>query len=388
MARTPSANPFIGRSLSMVDGRARVTGAIPYSLNLSRPGMLYGRILRSPLPHARIVSVDASRAARLPGIRAVLTRDDLDEDRYSIHLGQVIADQNPVAIDKVRFVGDPVAAVAAIDSDLAAEALELIHVEYEELPAVFDPEAALAPGAPLVHDGPRRVVANRPEVKARSTAGTNIVHVFTQRRGDINDGLRKADRIFERTYESPIASHVALEPHNTIVDVTGEGITVWTCVQNPHAVQAQLAALFRLPLSRVRVVVMTVGGGFGGKLMARLEPVAALLSAKARRPVQLVLSRAEEFLVTSQHAARVRLTTGVMRDGTLVAQRSECFYNAGPYADTTPNLDLSRLRRHRSVSRPDCLSRLVRGIHERHSRERLPWVWDHPGRLGPRVPDG
>ena len=256
----------------------------------------------------------------------------------TFEFGQFIFDQTPVAIDKVRFVGDAVAAVAATDPDIAAEALGLIDVEYEELPAVFDAEAALAPEAPLIHEGSRLVTPGLPHLRARSREGTNIVHLFTQRRGDVDAAFRTADRQIERTYESQIVSHVALEPHNTVVDAAADPITVWTCAQNPHIVQAQIATLFRVPVSHVRVIVYTLGGGFGGKMMAKLEPIAALLSAKAGRPVQIVMSRAEDFLLTSQHSARIRVRSGFMNDGSLVAQHTECFFNAGPYADTTPML--------------------------------------------------
>src|SRR3954469_7479285 len=184
-----------GRSVPLVDSRARVTGEIDYALNLELPGMLHARILRSPHPHARIVRVDTSRAERLPGVEAVLSRNDLlDGERFSPYYGPVIRDQSPVALDKVRFVGDPVAAVAAVDEDTAAEALDLIEVEYEELPAVFDAEEALKPGAVLLHDGPRRVLPGRPDVTARSQAGTNIVHLFKQRKGDIAQGFGRSDK--------------------------------------------------------------------------------------------------------------------------------------------------------------------------------------------------
>jgi CO/xanthine dehydrogenase Mo-binding subunit len=216
--------------------------------------------------------------------------------------------------------------------------VELIEVEYDELPAVFDPEEALKPGAPLLYEGARRVIPGRQDVAARSLAGTNIVHLFKQRKGDIAQGFRESDEIFEHTYTSPAASHVALEPHVTVVHVENGRISAWTSCQNPHTIQRQLAAIFKMPLSDVRVIVLTLGGGFGGKLNAKLEPLAAILSRKSGRPVRLVARRDETFLLGIQHEAKIKLKTGVNRDGTLVAVEAYCYYNSGAYADTTPNL--------------------------------------------------
>jgi len=329
----------IGQSVPMVDSFARVTGGIDYVLNYELPRMLHARILRSPYPHARLVKIETSKAERLRGVAAVLSRKDLvGQNQIEPYFGQVIRDQNPVALDKVRFVGDAVAAVAAEDETIAAEALDLIEVEYEEIPAVFDPEEALAPGAPLIHEGPRRILPHRLDVKAQSLEGTNIVHQFKQRKGDIRRGFHESDMVFENIFTCPPAGHVALEPHIALAQVRGGQVTVWTSSQNPSTVQAQLALLFKVPISEVRVVVFTLGGGFGGKLMAKLEPVAALLSWKARRPVRLVMRPDEDFLVAVQHAAKVKLKTGVKRDGTLVATEAYCYYNAGAYSDTTPNL--------------------------------------------------
>src|SRR5437667_4053971 len=190
----------VGKAISMIDSQLRVSGGIDYTLNFELPRMLHARILRSPYGHARVLKVDASRAERLPGVAAVLSRDDLIGDHLDPYFGLIIQDQTPVALDKVRFVGDTVAAVAAVDDDTAAEALDLIHVEYEELPAVFDAEEALKPGAVLLHESTRRIIAGRPDVTARSMAGTNIVHLFKQRKGDIARGFRESDEIFDNTF--------------------------------------------------------------------------------------------------------------------------------------------------------------------------------------------
>ena len=328
----------VGQSISMVDSQQRVTGSIDYTLNFELPRMLHACVLHSPHAHARIVKVDASKAEKLPGVAAVLTREDLIGDHIDPYFGLIIQDQTPVALDRVRFVGETVATVAAVDADTAAEAVELINVEYEELPVVFDPEEALRPGAPILHPGPRRIIAGRPDVAARSLEGTNIVHLFKQRKGDMARGFRDSDRIFENTFFSPSANHVALEPHVTVAQVSGGQITVWTCTQNPHVVQRQLAGIFKVPIADVRVIVFTLGGGFGGKLNSKLEPAAVLLAKKTGRPVCMVARRAECFLLGVQHGCKVKLKTGVKADGTLVAVEAHCYYNSGAYGDTTPNL--------------------------------------------------
>ena len=328
----------VGQSISMVDSQLRVTGGIDYTLNFELPRMLHACVLHSPHAHARIVKVDTSKAEKLPGVAAVLTREDLIGDHIDPYFGLIIQDQTPVALNTVRFVGEAVAAVAATDADTAAEAVELINVEYEELPAVFDPEEALKPGAPILHPGPRRIIAGRPDVAARSLEGTNIVHLFKQRKGDMTRGFRDSDRIFENTFFSPSVNHVALEPHVAVAQVSGGRITVWTCSQNPHVVQRQLAGIFKVPIADVRVIVFTLGGGFGGKLNCKLEPAAVLLAKKTGKPVRMVARRAECFLLGVQHECKVKLKTGVKADGTLVAVEAHCYYNSGAYGDTTPNL--------------------------------------------------
>src|SRR5918996_2106571 len=328
----------IGQPISMVDSQLRVSGGIDYTLNFELPRMLHACMLRSPHAHARVVNVDAARAAKLLGVAAVLTCADLIGDHIDPYFGLIIQDQTPVALDRVRFVGEPVAAVAAADADTAAEALALIDVEYEELPAVFDAEEALRPGAPLLYPGPRRVIPGRPDVTARSLEGTNIVHLFKQRKGDVAQAFRESDQVFENTFGSPAVNHVALEPHVVVAQMTGGAITVWTCNQNPHVIQRQLAGIFKVPIADVRVIVFTLGGGFGGKLNSKLEPAAVLLARKTGRPVRIAAPRSECFLLGVQHECKIKLKTGVKRDGTLIAAEALCYYNSGAYGDTSPNL--------------------------------------------------
>jgi CO/xanthine dehydrogenase Mo-binding subunit len=182
------------------------------------------------------------------------------------------------------------------------------------------------------------VIFGRADVTARSLAGTNIVHLFKQRKGDIAQGFRESEHIFENTFVSPAVNHVALEPHVAVAQVADGRITVWTCTQNPHVIQRQIAGIFKVPIADVRIIVFTLGGGFGAKLNSKLEPAAVLLAKKTGRPVRIVARRAECFLLGVQHECKVKLKTGVKRDGSLVAVEAFCYYNSGAYGDTSPNL--------------------------------------------------
>ncbi|MPZ13537.1 MAG: molybdopterin-dependent oxidoreductase [Chloroflexi bacterium] len=338
------------RSQSVRDAELKVAGAIPYALNVELPGMAYGRCVRSPFAHARVRNVDASRALALPGVVGVLTRDDLADGRLFPYYGAAIKDQPLVAIDKVRHVGDVVAAVVAEDPETAEEAIELVDVEYEELPAVFDSIEALESSAPLVHDE----IVGRYEIPGglgsliRPQNGTNLLHHMKVRRGDAQQAFGEADLIYEDTYSSPALHHCALEPHVTVAAWESEGeapsagsfprpevasLTIWSATQMPYFVRQQVAEIFRMPRERVRVLVYTLGGGYGSKTYCRMEPLAAVLAWKTGRPVKLVLSRAEEFVTTTKHEAKVRIKSGVRRDGTILAREVEVYYNAGAYAD-------------------------------------------------------
>lgn len=328
----------LGASIQALDGVSRVTGRIRYASDARSAGALHGAILGSPHAHARIVSIDTSALRGMTGVRAIVTSRQLLERSADPYLGGVIRDRPPVALDKVRFAGEPVAAVAAVDEDVAREALERIRIEYEPLEAVFDPLAALAPGAPMIHERIRRVVPWRPEIPAEA-AGPNVVHRFFQRRGDVEEGFRRAALVVENVFVSPPVQHAALEPHSTIATATPNGAVVLTASQNPFVLQRQLAQLLGVPTAHVRITVPPIGGAFGGRLTARLEPIALLLSLEANgRPVRIELNGSESFALGVQHPARVALRTGVDGDGRLIAQEAICHYTSGAYADTTPNL--------------------------------------------------
>jgi CO/xanthine dehydrogenase Mo-binding subunit len=323
----------------MIDSLERVTGRVPYTIDIDVPGMLHGKLLRSVMAHARIRSIDVSRARALPGVVTVLTGADLAA-RTDIQpwFGPVFRDQPILAIGKVRYVGEPVAGVAAVDLDVAQEAVDLIEVEYEELPAVFTAEEALAEGAPLVHEEPPRIGQTFADLIIDTKGGTNVCNHFKLRKGDVAEGFAQADEIFDDVFTSPPVQHVPMETHACVADVRDGRVTVWAGAQIPFIVRSQLAEIFRLPQTRVRVIVPTLGGGYGAKCYPKIEPVTAALSFVARKPVRLHLSREEEFVTITKHGVRIRMRTGVKRDGTITARQSECHFNTGAYGDIGPRL--------------------------------------------------
>jgi CO/xanthine dehydrogenase Mo-binding subunit len=331
----------IGKTFRRLDYESKVSGGAQYLADMQVPGMCHGRILRSPLPHARIKKIDPSKALKLPGVLAIITRDDiLHDEGIEPFYGPVFKDQTIVAVEKVRHVGDPVAAVAALNDDTADEALRSIDVEYEELPAVLSVEDALKQNPVLVHESvriPDSGFADLAELKP--IGGTNICTHFKLNRGDIRQGFAEADRIFEDTFTLPATQHSFLETHACIASVEAGGrITVWATTQNPFVVRTQLANIFKLPVAKVRVIVPYLGGGYGGKVYPKVEPIAVALSLKARRPVRVVLSREEVFYTITKHAASIRMKTGVKNDGTLIARECEIHLDTGAYAEIGPRV--------------------------------------------------
>ena len=305
----------VGQPVPRIDAYDKVTGRAAYVGDLEIPGMVHGLILRSPWPHARVLSIDASEAERLPGVSGVLTRDHLGGiDPY---FGSVVRDRPIVAMDKVRYQGEPVAAVAARDLATAQEALELIRIEYEELPLVSDTEEALVPGSPALHE-------------------TNLCAEHHYDWGDVEEGFAQSDRVFEDTFTFPMVYHYALEPHTSIGQYTNQGITVWSTAQHPFLVRGDLARMFGFSLHQVRIIVPYLGGGFGSKSYTKMEPLAVALSKVAGRPVRLALSVEEAFKTVRRHAARCTVKTGVKLDGTFVARECLIHLDTGAYADNGP----------------------------------------------------
>jgi CO/xanthine dehydrogenase Mo-binding subunit len=327
----------IGHAEPRSDGAEKVTGKAIYTVDVKLPGMASGKILRSPYAHARITRVDARQAEALPGVHAVITRDD---QRRIGMFGAAYKDQTIVAVDKVRYAGDPVAAVAAVDEATAAAALDLIEVDYEELPAVTNLDEALAPGATLVHEtsaGGGELMGQRYE-PSKEFAGTNLCYRFSYAKGDVEAGFKEADHVFEDVFTFPRVQHFSMEPHATVAHVESDRITLWAGTQEPFTLREHLADIFRLPLNKIRIIVPYLGGGYGGKLAVKTEPLAAALSWKAQRPVRLVHTIEESFRTVTRHPARVRIKTGVMRDGTLVARQCLIHMETGAYADAGPRV--------------------------------------------------
>lgn len=332
---------LIGKSVRRLDYEAKVTGRAQYLADMKLPGMCHGKILRSPLPHARIVRIDASKARSVKGVVAVLTRDDIVGDEgIEPYYGPVFKDQTIVAVEKVRHVGDPVAAVAAVDLDAAEEALRLIEVEYEELPAVLDVHEALKDNAPLVHENIRLPTSGFADLaELRPVEGTNVCTHFKLRRGDVEKGFAESDFIFEDTFTLPATQHSFLETHACIawVEQTGR-IAVFATTQNPFVVRTQLANIFKVPVAKVRVIVPYLGGGYGGKVYPKVEPLAVALSLQAQRPVRIILGRDEVFYTITKHAAVIRMKTGVKKDGALIARECQVLLDTGAYAEIGPRV--------------------------------------------------
>jgi len=331
----------IGKTFRRLDYETKVTGRAQYLADMSVPGMLHGKILRSSYPHARIARIDGSKAEKFPGVVAVLTREDiLHEQGIEPFYGPVFKDQTIVATEKVRHVGDPVAAVAALTADIAEAALKLIDVDYEELPAVLNVGDALKTNPTLVHETvriPESGFADLTELKPID--GTNICTHFRLKRGDIDKGFAQADHIFEDIFTLPATQHSFLETHACIASVEPGGrITVWATTQNPFVVRTQLANIFKVPVSKVRVVVPYLGGGYGGKVYPKVEPITVALARKAGGPVRVVLSREEVFYTITKHAAVIRMKTGVKKDGTLIARECEIHLDTGAYAEIGPRV--------------------------------------------------
>lgn len=329
----------VGKSVPRIDGLPKVTGRAEYVADLVLPGMLHAAVLRSPHPHALLKEADAEEARKVPGVRAVLTGGDvLRMEGLSPYYGPAFKDQPIVAVERVRHVGEVVAAAAAETREAAEEALARVRVEYEPLPAVHTVLDAIRPDAPLVHE--KLVSAKTFADLAHLEGGkSNICYHFKLRRGDAEKALREAARVFEDDYVSPPASHAHLEPHGVLARWDGAGkLTVFTSTQSPSLVRNDLAGIYGVPLNRVRVVVPYLGGAYGGKLYDKLEPVTTLLAKVTGRPVRWVLGREEVFVTSSKHGAVCRMMTGLSRDGRITVRKVAVYYDTGAYAEIGPRI--------------------------------------------------
>jgi carbon-monoxide dehydrogenase large subunit len=327
----------IGASVLRAEGPEKVTGRSLYAADVNLPGMLWGKILRSPYPHARIRRIDTSRASRAPGVKAVLTGEEI-AGRF---IGKQLRDMPVLCWEVARFVGDRVAAVAADTPEAAEEAVALISVEYEELPAVFDPLEAMQPSAPRIHEN---VASYDGAPKQRLALDVpNGLTRLAWRKGDVEEGFRKAHLILEHTFRIPARHQGYIEPHAATVAIEPDGrIQVWVSAKNPFGVRSQLAKAIGVAEERIRVNVVNVGGEFGGKGDAVDLPVAYFLAQKAGRPVKIVMSYAEELMAGNPaHPTVVTVKSGVMRDGRIVARRLRAVHASGAYAALKANAALA-----------------------------------------------
>src|SRR5215210_7328730 len=310
----------------------RVRGSVRYSQDVEMEGMLHARLLRSPVAHTRVVGVDASAVPE--GSIVLLPEDVRDLGGY----GPQIKDQEILPRERVRYAGDVVAAVAAETADEAEEAVGLIDVEYEELPAVFDEVESASEEAPLVHETINISKNDAAYFGIRPQQGTNICHLFRLRHGDVEDGFVEAAAVVEETYHTAGATHAPMEPHAAVARWDGDRLEVTTGTQTPFNIRTDLAGLFGIDEEKVRIISPRMGGSFGAKTFVRTEAIAACLARKAKRPVKIVLERDEMWMTLNRHPATVRVKLGARSDGTLVASETECWANTGAYADCGPGV--------------------------------------------------
>lgn len=334
----------IGKPLPRVEGVEKVTGATLYAADLSLPGMLWAKVLRSPLPHARIRHIDISKAEKLSAVRAILTGADLPP----VLIGSRMKDMPVLARERVRYSGEPVAAVAAESVEIAEEALTLIQVEYEELPAVFDPVEALRPGTPLLHEDPSRY-KNAP---ARSVDLPNLQSFTVWKNGDAEEGFRRASRTFEHIFRTQLTHHGYLEPHACTVRIDPSGkVEIWACNKAPYGLREQLASDLSIPAERIKIHILSVGGDFGAKASLIDVPICYFLAERAHRPVKLVLEYAEELAAAPhRHPAVITLRTGVTEEGTITAIQAKVIFGGGAYAAFKANPHVTVLGPRRLAS--------------------------------------
>jgi CO/xanthine dehydrogenase Mo-binding subunit/aerobic-type carbon monoxide dehydrogenase small subunit (CoxS/CutS family) len=318
LAEDESDGRFIGANVRRIDAPSKVSGALKYAGDMTMPGMLHVQVLRSPHAHAKILSIDTSDAETVAGVEAIVTARDVPGENG---FGVFVHDQPIITGDKVRYVGDHVAAVAAEDMAAARAALDKIKVAYQVLPGVFDPEEAMREGAPALHD----------------YAPDNLVMHIPIRVGDVARGFAEADVIVEETYETQQVEHAYLEPEAGLAYVDHDGVvTVVSPSQNITHHRHMLAAALGLPINKVRMIMSPVGGGFGGKEDMIYQGILALLAIKTRRPVRLVYTREESVATTAKrHPARIRYRMGLKRDGRITASEVRVIYDGGAYGMST-----------------------------------------------------
>jgi len=327
----------VGRDVARLESSRKVTGRAEYVHNLSVPGMLHAKVFRSTVPHGRIVSIDTAAALEAPGVHYVLTGEDIRAMFPHPYYGPAFHDQPVLALDKVRYVGEPVAVVLAEDQFTAADAVQLIAAEYEELEPVYDEVEAMT-STSIVHDV-LKPAGTFPDLKhLHGKRDTNIALDYQLRRGDCEAAFASAAHVFENEFRTQPVMHVPLEPMVSLAVPDNDRLTIHTASQSPSFVRMEIARLLGWPENRVRVVVPHLGGGFGAKLYIKLEALVACAALIARAPVKLSLTMEEQFYTITKHASTFRIKTGVDADGRIIARRCEVFWNGGAYADIGPRV--------------------------------------------------
>ena len=340
----------IGKALPRVEGEGKVTGQTKYAADLPFIDLLWAKVLRASVPHARIVKIDTSKAKALPGVHAVLTGADVKD----IYVGTRVKDQPVLAYDKVRTCGDAIAAVAAESEAIADEAIGLIDVEYEELPYVDDPVEALKPTSPLIHED-RNKYKNAPKLP-EGMSGHNLQSHVVWKNGDIEAGFQKAARIFEHTFRTPLSHHGYIEPCACTVHVHDDGrVEVWPSNKGPWGLRDQMAEDFGVPKEKIKIYIVNVGGDFGAKASLIDVPIAYYLSKATKRPVKLVFDYTDELLAGGhRHPAVLSLRTGVDQDGNFTAIKGTIHFSGGAYGSQKANPQVTVLGGRRLASMYRC----------------------------------
>ncbi len=336
-AAQSTETPQVGRSVPRLESWLKVTGRAEYVHNLRLPGMLYGKIWRSAVAHGRIKRIDAAAAQALAGVYKVVTSREVLQVIPEPYYGPAFHDQPILALDKVRYVGEPVAVVLASDPHVAEEAAHLITAEYDELPAVYDEVEAMTSKA-IVHDV-LKPAGTFPDLKHfKGRTNTNVALDFHLRRGNPVEQMKNAFRVFEHRFRTQQVMHTPLEPLVSVAESTESSLTIHTASQSPSFVRSEIARLLGWPENRIRVRVPFLGGGFGAKLYIKLEALVAVLSLLTRRPVKVSLTMEEQFFTITKHANTFRIKSGVDKDGRIVARECEVWWNGGAYADIGPRV--------------------------------------------------
>ena len=327
----------MGRSLPRLEARSKVTGRADYVHNMRVPGMLHAKIFRSTIAHGRILSIDTSAAREMEGVHSVLTGEDITRVMAKPYFGPAFHDQAILALEKVHFIGEPVAVVLADDPHVAADAAKLILADYEELEAVFDEVEAVTSKA-IVHDElkPAGTFADLKHLAGRRN--TNVTLDYQLRRGDVEKAFAECDHVFEHTFRTQQVLHVPLESHASLAIPGHDSLVIHTSTQTPSFVRTEIARLLGWADNRVSVQVPFLGGGFGAKVYVKMEALAAALALLVKRPVKIALTMEEQFYTISKHATTFRIKSGVSKDGRIVARACDVWWNGGAYADIGPRV--------------------------------------------------